>query len=84
MKKVFRKVLRLLSDGKWKIIHETGGNHPESAFMLHSSLQSKGIRCRMRTIGKGFASMTYRVEVIEDDVARARAVLTETLGQTGR
>ena len=84
MIKLLRKVLSWQSGGKWKIIHEARGNRPESAFMLRSSLQSKGIHCRMRKIGKADVSATYRVEVIEDDVARARSVLTETLRQTGR
>ena len=86
---LLKKVLGVQSDGKWEIIHEARGNHPDSAFVLLSSLESKGIRCRMRQIGPiqfkytRDARVTYRVEVIKDDVARARPILTETLRQTG-
>ena len=78
MIKSLRKVLSWLSDGKWEIIHETMG--PDSALVILSSLKSKGIRCRMRRIGNALdMNFSYRIQVIEDDVARARAVLAETL-----
>lgn len=89
MIKALRKILGWQSDGKWEIIHEARGNHPDSAFVLLSSLQSKGIRCRMRTIGPTqykytrSARVTHRVEVIKEDMARARPILTETLRKSG-
>ena len=90
MLKKLAKVFDWLFTSDYKIIHEASGRHPDSAFALFGSLKANGIRCNLRTLGAasvrytGNAGLTYRVEVHEEDLYKARAIMAESLRKTGR